>query len=407
MTANHWFYRLGILLILALWLACAENPVNLPEDSAIDPANQDRLRVDTLLVTFDTTYAVPGVVNTVDASVLLMGRQQGVEMRPIIKFLRGEHSANDVRVLEAEFKLIIDRFLGDTTTAYSITVYPVLQNWTDNTDPIWEDVQSAVDFAHPIGYYQADGLGRDTLTIQLTDTLLVRSWSDTNRTDENYGVYLDFQAEGDFLIKFRSGPEFRLTYLAEGDTAASVDSTYLTRDAYVISGTPPVFQTNQYNYAVSLFPHYLLLQFDLEPLREKYPEGVIIASGEVLLPLNADASFIDPGEGVPVRLRSIVGNPYLPDPEIDSTRNALAFDAFSYDSGYVKLSPGTARKDFASVYLQQLLEDPQAFTGLKIDFRNAANFWGYVAFYKRWVTNPDLRPKLLVYYWVPPASSKE
>ncbi len=406
MIAKGWIFRLGVMTLLGLWMACAENPVNLPEDSSIDPANQDRLRVDTLMVTFDTTYAISGVINTVDASVLLMGRQQGVEMRPIIKFLRGEHSANDVRVLAAEFKLIIERFLGDTTTAYSITVYPILQNWSDNTAPIWQNVQTAVDFSHPIGFYQAQKLAKDTVTIALTDTLLVRSWTDTNKTAQNYGVYLDFQAQGDFLIKFRSAPEFRLTYLAEGDTTSTVDSTYLTRDAFVISGTPPQLETDQYDYTVSLFPHYMVMQFDLEPLRQKYPEGIIIASGEIVLPVNASASLIDPGEGVPIRMRAIVGDPRQPDPAIDSSRNALAFDAFSYDSGYIKLSPGTARKDFASVYLQQLLEDPQAFSGLKIDFRSAANFYAYVAFYKRWAQSIAQRPKILIYYWVPPASSK-
>ena len=402
MSGYRAVYRLVLLLGLALLIACAENPVDLPEDVIIDPSNQDRLQVDTIEVSFDTTYSIPGVVNTVDASVLLMGRQQGVEMYPIIKFLRGEHSANNVQVLQAEFKLLVDRFLGDTTTNYSITVYPIIKDWSDNTSPIWQDVESAVDFSHPIGFYESQKLGKDTITISLIDTALVRTWSDTNKSDQNYGVYLDFQSDQNFLIKFRAGPEFRLTYMAEGDTAPSVDSTYLTRDAYVIQGTPPELDTETYNYVMSLFPRYMVMSFDLAPLREKYPDGIIISSGEFILPIDTSASFIDPSEGVPLRLRAITSDPTVENPEIDSSRTVLSFDAFSYDSGYVKLSPGTARKDFASLYLQQLLEDPQAFTGVKLDLRSAANYFAYIAFRKHREPLPGNRPRLLIYYWIPP-----
>ncbi len=395
-------YRFFLLLGLMILVACAENPVDITEGENVDPANQDRLMVDTIDVTFDTTYSEPGVINTVDASVLLMGRQQSVLMNPIIKFLRGEHSANNVQVLQAEFKLLVDKFIGDTTTNYSITVYPIVKNWSDNTSPIWQDVESAVDFSHPIGFYESQRLAKDTVVISLIDTALVRSWSDTNKADENYGVYLDFQASDDFLIKFRANPEFRLTYMAEEDTAPSVDSTYLTRDAFVVRGTPPPLNTAQYNYVMSLFPHYMVMQFDLSPLRQKYPDGIIIASGEIMLPFVKEASFIDPSEGVPLRLRAITSDPQTPDPQVDSTRSSLSFQAFSYDSGYVKLSPGASRKDFASLYLQQLLEDPDAFTGLKLDLRSAANYYAYAAFRRYREPERSNKPRILVYFWVPP-----
>ncbi|NIV11082.1 MAG: hypothetical protein GWN62_07240, partial [Aliifodinibius sp.] len=67
----------------------------------------------------------------------------------------------------------------------------------------------------------------------------------------------------------------------------------------------------------------------------------------------------------------------------------------SEDSSYIDIRPSTERRDFARVFIQDRIEDPQPIKKLYIGFKNNIDFLSYIALLKH-------KHRLIIEYWIPP-----
>ncbi len=408
MVANR-LRIIGLIFLLIVGLSsCTENPVDLERplyDSKILGALQDTI----LYPLRDTTYVLGTRYNTQFGTQLLLGKYNGLEARPIIRFTNLPQNA--------QFSQITVRFVtkgvmkNDTAQPFTVTAYPILNAWENNLDSVWDDYTQNFDATRPFGEMEVTTSGSDTLFMQLNDSALVQftAWADSAALQENvnHGIILDF-SEANFLKAFQSinignDPAILCTYQVRGDTTVQQDTISATFDAFLYRGEGPPVEND--NMVSSLIAYVSLLQFDIKGFYQKYPDGVIFVSANLEIPFIQEKTQLDHSFGNTLRINRVLSEFDSSHVKLDSSYNAsVNFTHLTEDSSYRQVRPGDDRRIFASSILQKELEDSQAQNTLAIVFGNLVNHYSFFSFHKRQVGNPAFLPRLRIIYWIPPGS---
>ena len=397
----NWRAVLVVLVVSVFLMRCSENPVNLGQKELPDPELSGKLLKDTLYATSVRSVKKSNPLKTDNTGSLLFGKFQGLEFRPIIKYTKPVAFPNKVYVHKATVSLIVKTVQGDTLIPYQISAYRITEDWVDNTDEVWNDYRSSIDQDRPIGTVTLEGRLQDTLYLAITDTALVATWTDTGSATPNYGFLLDFSAdEPDFIIEFQAHPKLVLEYEVELNTVLRKDSSFAVTDAFLIQGDFNRLDTTQYNYVSTLRPRNVLLEFDFQPFLDRFPDGVLVTSANLHLPFVDEQSWIHPDYGANLYLRALISPLNSGELEYDTTRTPIGFDRLFFDSTYLRIAPGTDRRNFAIQYIQSWFKEVAPYEGYLIEFRNDADYFSYFAI-------PDIgraRPYLIIYYWIPPGT---
>ncbi|RMG68453.1 MAG: DNRLRE domain-containing protein [Calditrichaeota bacterium] len=405
---KHNYAGIGLLLGILLLIGCSET-VDLQSDQVLEPGLEGEFVVDTLYATFDTTYHLDTPLRTTTANRLLLGSEGPFTCRVMMKF--GSLPIN-ARIFSARLRLIAAGASNDQQAPFTITAYPILQDWNSNLDSSWQDLSSMVDFSRPIGSRQlAPTAVDDTLYLELTDTTLITQWADTSLADQNNGLFLDF-AQATFLQKFfarqtEKAPVLELTYQFPADTAERDTTVSVTVNAFLIDSQ---FQPEaDRDYLVSLDRWVTVLNFDLQKILDENPRGVVITTANVQVGVDLQHTLIDPNFKANFRIVRLESQPDDPQVKADSnfvffSDREILFGHLIEDSTLLEINQGFERQDFTRTFVRAKLASPSDFTAFLLDVRAPTDFASHFALFKRTVTDPALRPRLILEYWKPPAT---
>lgn len=397
------FSLIGFIIVIN---SCSEDPQKLSKN-IFDPSTQGILK-DTLLYAIqDTTYRVKSIVDTRFSSRIFVGEYQGIKTRPILRFVDLPENAE---FLSGQIRFISDGVLGaDNQTAFTVTAHPVLNYWLTNLDSVWNNPEDNFDANVNLGELEITPVANDTLYLNLNAEGLNRFtlWADTSNQEENYGFILDF-SQATFLKYFGSinspiYPQLFYTYRLPGDTTVVEDSLAVTFDAFIYAGS---FTTQSgLNYASTLFTHATLLKFDFQGFLTAYPDGIVINTANLEIPIDRANSLIDPVYGPELRILSLRSSITDPRIEIDSTQSVvIQLSQWSEDSTYLEIKAGEDRQYLARGIIQKQVSNSDSLQGILIQFRDFTKFYSYIAFTKRKEPNPVNRPRLKLTFWVPPTT---
>ncbi|NOX37296.1 MAG: hypothetical protein GXO78_07150 [Calditrichaeota bacterium] len=398
---GNWRLLLVALAGLVFFMRCSENPVNLGEKVLPDPELSGKLLKDTLYANVLTSVKKPENLKTNNTSRLLIGKFQGLQFRPIIKFTKPVAFPNKVYVHKATVALIVRAVQGDTLIPYQISAFRITEEWEDNTDDIWTDYRTSIDAAVPLGTVTLEGRAQDTLYLSLEDTALVATWTDTGSAIPNYGFLLDFDdSHPDFIIEFQAHPKLIIEYEVELNTIVRKDSSFAVTDAFLIDGDFNSLDTTRYHYVSTLRPRNIVLGFDFQRFVDRFPDGVLVTSVNLHLPFVKEKSWIHPEYGANLYLRALTQPLTSGELSYDTTLAPIGFDRLNLDSTYLQIAAGTERRNFAIQYLQRWFKEDRPYEGFLIEFRNDTDYFSYFAV-------PELDqavPYLIIYYWIPPGT---
>ncbi len=398
---GNWRLLWVALTVLVFFIRCSENPVNLGEKALPDPELSGKLLKDTLYANVLTSVKKAEHLKTDNTSRLLIGKFQGFQFRPIIKFTKPVAFPNKVYVHKATVALIVRSVQGDTLIPYQFSAFRITEDWADNTEDIWTDYRTSIDMTTPIGTVTLEGRAQDTLYLSLTDTALVATWTDTGSAIPNYGFLLDFDdSHPDFIIEFRAHPKLIIEYEVELNTVLRKDSSFAVSDAFLIDGDFNRLDTSQYHYVSTLRPRNLLLGFDFQQFVDRFPDGVLITSVNLHLPFVKEKSWIHPEYGANLHLLALTRPLTSGELNYDTTLAPISFDRLGLDSTYLQIAAGTERRNFAIQYLQRWFKEERPYEGFLIEFRNQVDYFSYFAVPKL----EQAVPFLIVYYWIPPGT---
>ncbi|MFZ0390733.1 MAG: hypothetical protein WAN36_09785, partial [Calditrichia bacterium] len=405
----------GLLIFAVIW-GCTENPVDL-EKNLFSSDIQGVLRDTVLYPVQDSTISQDVVVSTQLANRLLIGKLGNFETRIVLKFTNYDTIPRNAQINEAKIRFNAGEPIGPVTAPFQMMAYPVLNDWITNLDTINFDATAL------LGETSVSGAPEDsTLYLELNQQGVdkVNFWLDTANVDENYGFYLDFSGAA-FIQKFTSinsgasqDPALIVRYTRPGDTLTINDTLMATVDSYIYSGEIPT--EPGYNYAATLDIHQTLLQFDLEGFANDFPNGVVINSANLQMPVNRTYSLLDNFYGLftlqVVRLRSgFNGDSVVVDSSIGLT---ASISQWSPDSSYIEVLNEADRVRLAQGMVQNQIRDTETEDGFLISFfdavgsgskiANEKEYFSYLAFYRANNPNPGLRPRLVLTYWSPPSS---
>ena len=367
-----------------------------------NPTVQGELATDTLYAELDTTYSIP-IPSTRFSSRLLIGSFAGMTCRPIIKFTSLPVNAS---ISDAYIRFATAGITGDNPQPFTMRAHPILADWTTNTEQVWDDYQQNIDLTATLGTMEVTVDSSDTLIMHMDSLGLdyFNKWANEDSSEFNYGLLLDFD-NADFIKVFLSNsslisPVLVLTYAPPQDTTRK-DSLIASSDAFLIEGD--FAQTQGRDYIVSLSPLVTLLQFDTTPLLNK---GIMVSAN---LQLSVDTSNTHFSEDFGVYTRILKLTSDLDDSlvVIDSSVSGLAsysieMTRFDKDNSYIEINTGSERRDFGTLFIQDLIENPQPAKKLYVGFRNNVDFASYIALLKRNDPDPNKRPRLIIEYWLPP-----
>ena len=367
-----------------------------------NPTVQGELATDTLYAELDTTYSIP-IPSTRFSSRLLIGSFAGMTCRPIIKFTSLPVNAS---ISDAYIRFATAGITGDNPQPFTMRAHPILADWTTNTEQVWDDYQQNIDLTATLGTMEVTVDSSDTLIMHMDSLGLdyFNKWANEDSSEFNYGLLLDFD-NADFIKEFLSNsslisPVLVLTYAPPQDTTRK-DSLIASSDAFLIEGD--FAQTQGRDYIVSLSPLVTLLQFDTTPLLNK---GIMVSAN---LQLSVDTSNTHFSEDFGVYTRILKLTSDLDDSlvVIDSSVSGLAsysieMTRFDKDNSYIEINTGSERRDFGTLFIQDLIENPQPAKKLYVGFRNNVDFASYIALLKRNDPDPNKRPRLIIEYWLPP-----
>ncbi|MEJ2634439.1 MAG: hypothetical protein P8184_03995 [Calditrichia bacterium] len=407
---------LAVLIYLFSFSGCGENPIDLKKN-IFNPEIQGSLKDTTLYAIEDTTYHITSKINTQLSSYLFIGQSNGLTAYPAFEFYDFTAIPDSATIQGAS--LILTAASVNYTEAgksFTATAYPILNQWNSNVDSVWNTQN--YDPAQPLGEMQISSDPADsvaTLDFNTAGLEKIIFWADTANLDENYGFILHFQS-ADFLRYFyalNSGynPSLIVSYTLPSSAEVLKDTIPPGLDAFIYSGQLP--KVEQRDYASSLFVYNTLLKFDMGHFMDKFPNGVVINSANLEVPVDKDNSIIKIGLAnlIVENLKSAIGNDSV---EVDSTAgDFVSLSQWSEDSTYLEITPGLDRQKLARNFIQPQLRDTSQYPGLAINFINSAasgsalsnaqSFYSYVAFYKRSQQNSALKPRLKLTFWVPPA----
>ena len=393
----------GLIIILN---SCSEDPQILSKN-IFDPSTQGTLKDTVLYAIQDTTYRVKSIVDTRFSSRLFVGEYQGVQARPIMRFVDLPQNAE---ILSGKIRFITDGVLGaENQPAFTVTAHPVLNYWLSNQDSVWDNPEDNFDPNLILGEMDITPVANDTLYLNLNTEGLNRFtfWADTSNQDENYGMILNF-SQATFLkylgsINSSIYPQLVYTYRLPGDTTVAEDSLAVTFDAFIYSGN--INMQGGLNYASTLFAHATLLKFDLQDLIDSYPDGIVINSANLEIPVDRSNSLFDPIFGAELQILALTSSLDNPTVKIDSTQNVvIQLSQWSEDSSYLEVRAGEDRQYLARGIIQKQVSNTDSLQGILIQFRDLTKFYSYIAFTKRKEPQAALRPRLKLTFWIPPTT---
>ncbi len=392
-------YGIGTFLIVSLlWLwSCEENPVEFPLEQAT-------LVQDTLYATFDTTYKVPRVITTLASQRLLIGELSGFKFRIILRFAGFPTGATPIDSAWIRFTTL--EASGDMPTEFIATGYPILQSWVADTSEVWQDYNSNVDFNDPLGEMTITTSKSDTVLFQFNSSGMTRinNWADTSSGVDNFGMALDF-ASANFVKEFQArnsssniGPFLFIQYQDSTDSTM-VDSILAISDAFLFEGDFPSIPGR--NQVTTLRPRATLLKFNLDTLKQIYPEGIIIESANLEMNIDWSNTLINRDFNANLEILPLTSSLTDTNISVDSAfvgqeTRLVDFSHFNSDSSLLQVSTGGDRQQLARFFIQSMVNTPDLYEGFFIDFKNANQFLSQFTFFRYNESDPAKRPRLII-----------
>lgn len=391
-----------ILSLAVLGAISCDDTTEFKTGQLFNPSVQGELATDTLYAELDTTYSIP-TPSTRFSSRMLIGSFAGITCRPIIKFTSLPANAT---ISDAKIRFVTAGITGDNPQPFILRAHPILADWTTNTEQVWDNYQQNIDPNAILGTMEVTVDSSDTLMMHMDSLGLdyFNKWANEDSSEFNYGMLLDFD-NANFMKEFLSNsslisPYLVYTYAPPQDTARK-DSLIAASDAFLIEGG---FSRNpERDYIVSLSPLVTLLQFDTTPLLNK---GILV-SANLQLSVDTLNTHFSEDFGVYTRILKLTSDLDDSTVVIDSSISGLAsysidITRFNKDNSYIEINTGSERRDFSTLFLQDLIENPHPVKKLYVGFRSNVDFASYIALRKRNDPDPNKRPRLIVEYWIPP-----
>lgn len=394
---------------LFLW-NCEENPLPV----ALEDRNS-QIVIDTLYARLDTTYTIDKIISTLESDRLLVGATAGFTFRSVLRF--SFLAVPDSAVLDSVWmRFVALGANGENPVDFTATGYRVTNLWLSDTSEIWQDYSANVDFANPVGNMLLTPASDDTIIFQFTDfgKQLVQGWIDTNYvvptlmdTVSNYGMAIDFTS-ANFVKELKARNSFEQTgvhlfirYTAGSDTVMRTDSLLAITDAFLFQGEfPPIPERNQVS---SLYPWSTLLDFDLDSLKRKYPNGLVVTSANMQLPVDWANTLTHGGSGPELQILPLINGLSDKDSlEIDSSfigiiTRVIDINRYTADSSFVEVTEGNDRRELASTYIQRKLNFPDVYQGFYVDHKAQNSYLARFSFFKHNFNDPGRRPRLIIY----------
>lgn len=412
--------------LIILFSNCSEEPQTLSSD-VLNPNILGTLKDTVLYAINDSSYLTGSQVNTQLSTRLIVGSFKGIEARPIMRITDFSEIPDSATIIDAKIRLLqAGRSTSMGSTPFTVTIYPVLSAWTNNLDSVWSDYQQNFDPTQPYGTFEISPVDTNDLVVELnTDGIdkinewLARFWQDqATSADENYGMIVDFSS-ADFIQSYYSinadqdtvlDPRLIASFTIPGDTTITTDTLLFNYDAYLYNGSLP--QIPDRNYVSTLFPHSILIQFDVKSFLESQPRDFSLNSANLQLFIDKENSLVDntfgTGTLVTLKLDKINSISVVAD---SSLGRFIKTAKWSSDSTIIEVNSGEERKKLARNILQTQLIEIDSTQGLVISFideinnnviQNEKDFYSFLAFYTARDPNLALRPHLIITYWLPP-----
>jgi len=422
-----------VLLILTglIFYQCSENPIDLNPD--LVGSNVLGTLKDTVLYAInDSSYQTESILSTQFSSRVILGSVTGFEARPAFRIWSFARVPDSATILDAKFRLVRSgsSFMG-MASPMAVNIHPILNEWTTNTDEVWENYQQNIDPSISYATFNialedtadilvdlnADGLDKIVNWFNLY-------WADTDSiSPENTGFLLDFQ-NANFLQYFLainplldttsakiSNPALIVRYSIPNDTTITTDTLDFNFDATIYTGE--VAKIPDRDYVATLFPHSTLLQFDLKAFLDGLPQDVSLNSANLQLFIDKQNSLIDKNLGISHTVTLELDKITATTVKVDSTKGRyLETSKWGPDSSYIEIKSGDSRRRLATSYLQLQLINIDSTSGFVISIidvldqnaviTNERDYYSYLAFHTAKDPNLALRPRLTIKYWVPP-----
>lgn len=399
-TLNMLIATFMAAISLFLW-NCQENPLPI----ALEDRNS-QIVIDTLYARFDTTYALNKTISTLDSDRLLIGSSYGFSFRPILRF--SMHTIPDSAVIDSLWiRLVSLQAGGEELSEFAAMGYQVLGIWQTDTDYLWQHYPARVNLTNPMGYLRVTTAKNDTLYFNFTGygKEVIRTWIDSTRA--NRGMVLDFN-HATFIKEFKARDSFTQTgvhlfirYTAGSDTVMKTDSLLAITDGFLFKGSFPALAGR--NQVSSLYPWVTLLDFDLDSLKRKYPNGFVVTSANLQLPLDRANTIPHGGSGPDLQILPLLeGFSQQDSLEVDSsfigiTTRVIEINRYSTDSSFVEVTEGNDRRELAATYIQRKLNFPDSYQGFFVEHKFRASYLARFSFFKHNFADPNRRPRLILY----------
>lgn len=394
---------------LAMFWSCEENTL----DSVASDGGTGQIVVDTLYATFDSTYASAIRPSTLGVNQLQLGRRGGYKLRPILRFFGLPEEP--IEVLSAYIAFDVTGSNG-TPSELTARAHPILNSWLTDTSSVWQDPESNIDDNITLGEMQilfqdnsSDLAPTQLLVFNQTGLETMVAWADTTDST-NYGLVIDFDdADMDYILKLQArsiqtpdtlGPALIYRYIAQSapsdtlvDTLVAITDAFLVRNDF--QPTPQRLHTTPYaNARVSL------LKFDFQELLTRYPNGIIIETANLQLPIDWANTIIDDSTGANLRLIAAdsISSDSIQIIATYATNINFTVDLrqISADNLYLEVPEGEERRQLALRYVQTLLNVPDAIDYFYIDDKQKDNYLSIFSFYTAAAPAPDSRPRIIV-----------
>jgi hypothetical protein len=337
-------------------------------------------------------------------TTILLGQYQGVKARVLLRFYP-YFSVDNASVTSAELTLnMFDRH-GDGNP-FTAQIYPLNDiEWIEK-QVLWSDVQSAIDYANPVGELQVPALDSAAVTGTI-DPQLVNDWIELQ--DRNNGILLDFESASFMASMLTTENQagwatLRLAYTKQDGSADTVnvdvleDVTLLEFDADKPDNQ--LFENPDRIHVGNFSGYRSLLEFDVSDIPE---ESTIHQAYVTLVPVNEESSTRENGMGL--ALNSVTDSLWNPATiSIDSVLSApTTIGLASADS--VSFFGETPIRNMVS-YVQIWTLDISPNYGLLLQSLEYGLDPSHLTFYGQ-SSDPALVPKLYITYSVPASSRFE
>lgn len=387
------------MLVLA---SCSTDP------KISDVGNEGYFVTDTLEnVTIQNYFEKDDTIKTMDKNYMILAKTPSFESRLVMEIPAAGETYVNKYITSVKVALKSAFYLGPDIDSVFCPVYKLTQDWEDNTDEIWNDLTSIVDYSQPIGYLLMTDSISNYDTLYFTDIDVFRAWQDTSTA--NYGFIVELPEELNTFEKSYETfngfihPDIVFTYKdSVNATEEKTDHGSIINDLFIFQDrTDQYFTDPGYYYLRSMKNNSLLINVDFSELQNTLDQnnGVIL-NAQLLIPFDVQNSFY-------------------------STKSSLKFGIYPLDEGW---TPDSLAKinEFNNgsklITLNAILDNYLTFTGdgdvqlfalnyVRGTLSGSVQNNGWVIepydFYKGYevfaIPKYGQTGKIIVTYWVPPA----